>query len=129
MRQQQMLDQFAYQHQMGQQERQANEVKATFLQGLKDAKASFESQVGREPTEAELRTVAQKMQQTRHYAGADHVPALFLKEIREKDRADLLQSRKAKRNLPLKGRTGGKSATGTQKSTDLRAAFDDLWEG
>lgn len=126
-RQQRMLDQFAHQQRLSQQERQANETKATFLQGLRDAKAAFESHVGREPTEAELRSVAQKMQQTRHFAGQDWIPSLFVKEIQEKVRADLSASRTSKRNLPLKGRTGAKGSTGTQKSTDLRTAFEEEW--
>ncbi len=126
MRQQRMLDQFANQQRMSQQERQSNEVKAVFLQGLKDAKASFLSHVGREPTEAELRSVAQKMQQTRHFAGQDWIPSLFTKEIREKIQADLSASRNGKRNLPARGRRAVAGA-GTQESTNLRDAFEDAW--
>lgn len=126
MRQQRMLDQFANQQRMSQQERQSNEVKTVFLQGLKDAKASFLSHVGREPTEAELRSVAQKMQQTRHFAGQDWIPTLFVKEIQEKIRADLSASRNGKRNLPSRGRRAVAGA-GTQESTSLRDAFEDAW--
>lgn len=126
MRQQRMIDSFHNRLRSEDQNRQEQETKSTFLQGLKDARDQFSTLVGRPPTEEELRAVAEKMRSTRYFRGAEWVPSLFTKEIQEASKQSFRASLKEKRNLPSKGRTGA-APSKTQKSTDLREAFDASW--
>jgi hypothetical protein len=117
-------------HVQTERQRQAEETKAVFRQGLVSAKEEFVSLVGREPDEAELRAVADKMRQTRHFEGRDFVGSLFRDQIIENARRSLNASRDTKRKLPGNPK-GVISSNGMGKATSkksIREQFYELWD-
>lgn len=114
--------------QQQEQQRQQQAQRDTFLQELRGANTAFKEQVGRDATEAEMTAVANKMRETGYLRGADFVPTLFLKEIREAATAKYQASRTNKRNLPSGRSTGARTPAKTQKGRSLRDNFDDAWQ-
>jgi hypothetical protein len=106
---------------------QQSRVQDTFRQGLVEAKDRFKELVGRDITEQELRSVAQKMKQTNVLQGADWVPSIFVAEIQKATQQKFFASRKAKQNLP-KTPNGVRSKSGTAKPQSIREAFDKAWD-
>lgn len=123
---QQGYQQLAQQSQQAMAQQRQNQIQNTFRQGLVEAKAAFESTVGRKPTESELKLVAERMRQTNHLKGADWVPSLFLKEIQKREVAKLHESRKQKKALPKSLNSGAPSKTSKSKSE--WEAFNEAWE-
>lgn len=126
-RQQQMIDQLLNQHQETIQQTQQAQRVENFRQGLLGAKGRFVELVGREPTEAELRSVAEKMRSSGHLNGQDWVPSLFVEEIRKGVKQQLEVSRKAKKSLPKSPKQGVRKAN-TSKSKSFKADFEEAWD-
>jgi hypothetical protein len=127
----QTINQLQGRHQQEEHQRRSEHVQTTFRQGLIDAKEEFKSLVGRDATKEELRAVADKMQRTKHFEGRDFVASLFKEEVLKNARRSLIESRKAKLNLP-KNPKGAKSSGRVQKDTSngrsLKETFDEEWE-
>lgn len=103
---------------------QQQQIQSQFRQGLVEAKAKFEQEIGRKPSEQELKMVAERMRALNYLKGGDIVPMLFVNEIRKHEAAKLQASRAQKKNLP-KSLTGGRQGTSKPKSD--REAFDEAW--
>ncbi len=83
--------------------------------------------MGRDITEQQLRSVAQKMQSLRINNGADLVPSLFIAEIQKATQQKFFASRQQKKNLP-KTPNGVRSSSKTAKPKSIREAFDEAWD-
>lgn len=125
LQQQQMLQKLVQQSQQAEHQQRQQHVQNTFRQGLVEAKAAFEKEIGRKPSEQELRMVAERMRATNHLKGADWVPSLFVNEIRKHEAAKLHASRTQKKNLP---KSLGAGRPNTSKPKSVREAFDEAWE-
>lgn len=127
MQQMQKLSLFEQRFQQEDQSRQQHQVQERFRQGLIEAKDRFKQLVGKEITEQQLRSVAQKMQSLRINNGADLVPSLFIADIQKATQQKFFASRQQKKNLP-KTPNGVRSNTKTAKPKSVREAFDDAWD-
>lgn len=105
---------------------QRQQFENNFLQGLKGAREQFKSLVGKEPSEDQLKLVAEEMRKTNMLNGAVFIPNLFLKEIQDAATAKLLATRKTKKNLPRATKSGRRAPQNTGK-VSRRAAFEDEW--
>lgn len=127
MQQMQKLSLFEQRFQQEDQSRQQQQVQERFRQGLVEAKDRFKDLVGRDITEQELRSVAQKMQSLRINNGGDLVPSLFIAQIQKATQQKFFASRQQKKNLP-KAPNGTRSNSKTAKPPSIREAFDKAWD-
>jgi hypothetical protein len=118
------FDELAQQSQQAKEFTKQQQVQDKFRQGLVSAKGRFKELVGRDMTEAELRSVAENMRKTNMLDGAFLVPSLFVQEITKSAERKFFASRKEKKNLP-KTPSGKRTETSKQKS--VKDAFDEAW--
>ncbi len=106
--------------------RQQQQQENAFLQGLKGARERFISLVGKEPTEEQLRLVANEMKGTGHLNGSRFVADLFLEEIRNAATQKLMATRSEKKNLPRSASTTRRAPV-TQKRVSREESFAEEW--
>jgi len=116
-------------HHRSQQTRESKAAQVQqFRQGVIQAGDAFRKILGREPSDEELTTVAEKMRTSGNFNGADLIPVLFLEEIQRGARRQVQQIQKKKRDLPRSSKTGVRSGSKTSKPAGRREAFDEEWE-
>lgn len=125
--QQQLLQRLLEQSRQAEEQQQHAQLTETFRQGLIGAKDRFKQLVGRDMSEKELRSVAEKMRATNVLQGAEWVPSLFVDEIQKSAQRKFFATRKEKKNLP-KSPGGVRSDSKTAKPKSVKEAFDEAWE-